>query len=41
VDLSVLSNNWTGMVKKLWLEFTAGSGNLSSDVRIGWIRLTE
>ena len=41
VDLSALSNDWTGMVKKFWLEFTAGSGNLSSDVRIGWIRLTE
>jgi hypothetical protein len=40
-DLAVLSNDWTGMVKKLWLELSAGSGNLSSNVRIGWVRLTE
>ncbi|MEA3267129.1 MAG: hypothetical protein U9P42_09355, partial [Candidatus Fermentibacteria bacterium] len=40
VDLSDISgSNWGGDVKKLWIEF--GGTNLSTDVRIGWIRLTE
>jgi len=41
VDLSILSNDWTGMVKKFWLEFAGSGNNLSSNVRIGWVKLTE
>ncbi len=40
VDLSDISGStWGGDVKKFWIEF--GGTNLSTDVRIGWIRLTE
>jgi len=39
VDLSSLSGNWTGDVIAFWLEFTGT--NLATDVRIGWVKLTE
>ncbi len=39
-DLSELSGSWTGDIKKLWLVFN-GAGNLSTDIRIGWVKLTE
>ncbi len=39
VDLSSLSNDWTGMVSSIWIEFTGT--NLPTDIRIGWVRLTE
>jgi len=39
-NLSELSGSWTGDMKKLWLEFN-GAGNLSTDIRIGWVKLTE
>ncbi len=32
---------WTGDIKQLWLEFTAYSGNVNNNVRVGWITLTE
>lgn len=38
-DLATLNNDWTGDIKKLWLEFNGG--NVSSNVRIGWVKLTE
>jgi hypothetical protein len=40
IDISTLTSAWSGNIKKIWLEFT-GSGNLSSNVRIGWVKLTE
>ncbi|HPJ27391.1 MAG TPA: hypothetical protein PLM22_00565 [Candidatus Sabulitectum sp.] len=39
VDLSSLSNDWTGMISSIWIEFTGT--NLPTDIRIGWVRLTE
>jgi hypothetical protein len=40
-DLDSLSADWDDEdAKALWLEFSHG-GNLSRDIRIGWIRLTE
>jgi hypothetical protein len=40
VDLYGLSSgDWTGMVKTIWLEFSGT--NLTTDIRIGWVRLTE
>jgi hypothetical protein len=41
IDISALTAAWSGNIKKIWLEFTASSGNLSSNVRIGWVKLTE
>lgn len=38
-DLSALSEDWTGDIKKLWL--VCSGGNVSSDVSIGWVKLTE
>ncbi len=38
-DLSALSEDWTGDIRKLWLEFHGS--NVSSNVRIGWVKLTE
>ncbi len=38
-DLAALNNDWTGNIKTLWLEFNGG--NVSSNVRIGWVKLTE
>ncbi|MCD6587613.1 MAG: hypothetical protein J7K88_03585 [Candidatus Fermentibacteraceae bacterium] len=40
IDLSALTGTWSGDIKKIWLEFT-GNGNLSPNVRIGWVKLTE
>ena len=42
VDLSGISGStWGQDVKKFWLEFGRGSRTPPSNVRIGWIRLTE
>ncbi len=38
-DLSELSEDWTGDIAKLWLE--CSGGNVFSNVRIGWVKLTE
>lgn len=38
-DLSALSECWTGDIAKLWLE--CSGGNAFSNVRIGWVKLTE
>ena len=40
VDLSGVA--WDGLrIKKLWFEFSSGSHSSATDVRIGWIKLTE
>jgi hypothetical protein len=40
-DLTSGSSGWASEdVKRLWLEFS-GASNLGTDVRIGWIKLTE
>jgi hypothetical protein len=40
-DLSSLSGSWTGDVKKFWLEFISPNVVSLTDVRIGWVKLTE
>lgn len=39
VGLFSLNSNWTGDIVKFWLEFTGT--NISTNVRIGWVKLTE
>jgi len=40
VDLSsILGSDWEGSIKELWLEFDGT--NFETDIRIGWIKLTE
>ena len=41
IDLSALSQGWSGDVKKIWFEFGRGIHTPAFNVRIGWIRLTE
>ncbi len=41
-DLSSLSGRaWTGDIEKVWLEFTSPNAFSPSDIRIGWVKLTE
>ena len=40
-DLSSLSGSWTGDLKKFWLEFISPNVVSPTDVRIGWVKLTE
>ena len=42
VDLSGISGStWSGDIRKVWFEFSRGSHSPASNLRIGWIRLTE
>jgi hypothetical protein len=40
-DLSSLSGSWAGDMKKFWLEFISQNVVSPTDVRIGWVKLTE
>lgn len=42
IDVQTLSSRWDDKdVMKIWLEFSSGSHSTATDVRIGWIKLTE
>lgn len=41
-DLSSDSSGWASEdVKRLWLEFSSSAHTSATDLRIGWIKLTE